>query len=45
MYENRRRDRLAAESGLSKEEQQRLGQELGEKDVTDRENPYFRYSM
>lgn len=45
MWENRRRDRLAAESGLSKEEQERLGQELGRKDVTDRNNPHFRYTM
>ncbi|KAJ9156528.1 MFS general substrate transporter [Pleurostoma richardsiae] len=45
MYENRRRDRLAAESGLSKEEQERLGREMGEKDLTDWQNPYFRYSM
>ncbi len=45
MYENRRRDRLAAESGLSKEEQDRLGKEMGEKDMTDWENVYFRYTM
>lgn len=45
MWENRRRDRLAAESGLSKEEQTRLGSELGQADKTDFENPYFRYSM
>lgn len=45
MYENKRRDRIAAESGLSKEEQERLGWEMGEKDITDWENPYFRYSM
>lgn len=45
MYENKRRDRVAAESGLSKEEQERLGREMGEKDMTDWENPHFRYSM
>ena len=45
MYENRRRDRLAAESGLSKEEQGRLGRKMGEKDFTDWQNPHFRYSM
>ncbi|KAH8885264.1 MFS general substrate transporter [Thozetella sp. PMI_491] len=45
MYENRRRDRLAAESGLSKEDQERLGRELGEQDVTDMKNPHFRYTM
>ncbi|CAH0039103.1 unnamed protein product [Clonostachys rhizophaga] len=45
VYENRRRDRLAAESGLSKEEQENEGRLLGEQDVTDRKNPYFRYAM
>lgn len=45
MYENKRRDRLAAESSMSKEEQEQHGRELGEQDVTDRQNPYFRYSM
>ncbi|KAJ5570336.1 MFS general substrate transporter [Penicillium hispanicum] len=45
MWENRRRDLLAAESGISKEEQERRGRELGEKDVTDLKNPYFRYTM
>ncbi|KAJ5108312.1 MFS general substrate transporter [Penicillium angulare] len=45
MWENRRRDRLVAESGLSKEEQEARGRELGERDVTDLKNPYFRYSM
>lgn len=44
-YENRRRDRLAAESGLSAEEQERLGQEMGNKGLTDWENPHFRYTM
>ena len=33
--EKRRRDRLAAESGLLKEEQDRLGRELAQLDVTD----------
>ena len=45
MWENRRRDRLVAESSLTKEEQAQRGQELGERDVTDLQNPYFRYSM
>lgn len=43
--ENRRRDALASESGLSKEEQERQGRELGDQDVTDLRNPHFRYSM
>jgi ACS family allantoate permease-like MFS transporter len=45
MYENRRRDRAAAESGLSKEEQEQFGREMGENDMTDLQNPHFRYSM
>lgn len=45
MWQNRRRDRMAAESGISKEEQERLGREMGESDVTDLKNPYFRYTM
>lgn len=44
-YENRRRDRIAAESGLSKEEQEQRGQELGFQDVTDLKNPHFRYTF
>lgn len=42
--ENRRRDRLAAERGLSKEEQEREGEMLGNQDVTDLRNPHFRYT-
>lgn len=45
MRENRRRERLAAESGLSKEEQMRIGLQLGEQDTTDLANPHFRYAM
>lgn len=45
MWQNRRRDRKAAESGITKEEQERLGRELGESDTTDLENPHFRYTM
>ncbi|TVY54036.1 putative transporter [Lachnellula cervina] len=45
MWQNKRRDRMAAESGVSKEEQERLGREMGERDVTDLMNPYFRYTM
>ncbi|KAI4597701.1 hypothetical protein KJ359_003976 [Pestalotiopsis sp. 9143b] len=43
--ENKRRDRLAAENGLSKEDQERQGQVLGDQDVTDLRNPHFRYTM
>jgi len=45
VWQNRRRDRKAAESGISKEEQERLGRELGEVDTTDLQNPHFRYTM
>ncbi|KAH8885849.1 MFS general substrate transporter [Thozetella sp. PMI_491] len=45
VYENRRRDRAAAASGLTKEEQEAEGRLLGEQDVTDRMNPHFRYTM
>lgn len=45
MWQNRRRDKMAASSGISKEEQERLGREMGERDVTDLKNPYFRYTM
>ncbi|RTE80907.1 hypothetical protein BHE90_004598 [Fusarium euwallaceae] len=45
VYENRRRSRALAESGLSAEEQERQGRELGEQDTTDRKNPYFKYAM
>ncbi|KAL3457170.1 MFS general substrate transporter [Aspergillus heterothallicus] len=45
MYENRRRDRLAAESGLSEEELKQIGQQLGMQDKTDLENVHFRYTM
>lgn len=45
MWQNKRRDRKAAESGVSKEEQERLGREMGENNVTDIQNPHFRYTM
>lgn len=45
MYENRRRDKAAELSGLTKEEQEAEGRLLGEQDVTDRKNPHFRYTM
>jgi MFS transporter, ACS family, allantoate permease len=41
-WQNARRDRAALASGVSKEEQERLGRQLGEMDVTDLNNPYFR---
>ncbi|GAB7331297.1 hypothetical protein MBLNU13_g02744t2 [Cladosporium sp. NU13] len=45
MWQNRRRDKKALESGITKEEQERLGRELGEIDTTDMANPHFRYTM
>ncbi|KZT28235.1 MFS general substrate transporter [Neolentinus lepideus HHB14362 ss-1] len=42
---NRCRDRVMANDGLTAEQRVRLGKELGEKDATDFENPYFRYTM
>lgn len=45
MWQNRRRDKKAAASGITKEEQERLGRELGESDTTDLQNPHFRYTM
>lgn len=45
MWQNRKRDRMAAESGISAEEQEKVGREMGERDVTDLNNPYFRYTL
>ena len=45
VWQNWRRDKKAAEIGLSKEEQEQLGRDLGEKNVTDLQNPHFRYTM
>jgi MFS transporter, ACS family, allantoate permease len=45
MRENKRRDRQAAESGLTTEEQELQGLQMGVHDVTDLKNPHFRYAM
>lgn len=42
---NRRRDRAQAKDGLTDEERIRQGKINGEKDLTDFENPYFRYTL
>ncbi|KAI6091800.1 MFS general substrate transporter [Hypoxylon rubiginosum] len=42
---NKRGDERMRELGLSEEDRVRLGKELGEKDCTDLENPFFRYTM
>lgn len=44
VWQNWRRDKKAKESGVSPEEQERLGREMGENDVTDLNNMYFRYT-
>lgn len=45
MWQNKKRERAARESGISPEEMERMGREMGEQDVTDLKNPYFRYSL
>lgn len=45
VWQNWRREKKAAELGISGEEQERLGRELGEQNATDLENPHFRYTM
>jgi ACS family allantoate permease-like MFS transporter len=45
VYENKRRDCIAAASGMSREEQERIGQEFGYRDITDLKNPHFRYTF
>ncbi|KAF4310160.1 putative major facilitator superfamily transporter protein [Botryosphaeria dothidea] len=44
VWQNKKRDRIAAETGVSAEEQERMGREMGENDVTDLQNPHFRYT-
>ncbi|KAL5048092.1 hypothetical protein BDW71DRAFT_213841 [Aspergillus fruticulosus] len=43
IWENRRRDKIVAEMGLSEEECERAGRANAENDMTDRENVFFRY--
>ncbi|KAJ6632477.1 hypothetical protein B0H10DRAFT_1977471 [Mycena sp. CBHHK59/15] len=45
VWQNKRRDRAAAASGMSEEEQEAIGREMGELNVTDLKNPHFRYTM
>ncbi|WRT65967.1 uncharacterized protein IL334_002918 [Kwoniella shivajii] len=44
VWVNAKRDREARESGLAEEEMERLGKINGENDLTDIQNPYFRYT-
>ncbi|XXG96671.1 hypothetical protein Hte_002961 [Hypoxylon texense] len=41
---NKRRDQSTRELDVSEEDRVKLGKELGEKDCTDLENPFFRYA-
>ncbi|RDW83238.1 MFS general substrate transporter-26 [Coleophoma crateriformis] len=45
VWQNKRRNRAAEATGITKEEQERLGRELGEQNVTDLQNPHFRYTL
>ncbi|KAJ7119657.1 hypothetical protein C8R44DRAFT_878066 [Mycena epipterygia] len=42
IWQNKRRDAAAAASGVSAEEQEAIGREMGELNVTDLKNPHFR---
>ena len=42
VWMNKRKDREVAAMGLTAEEAERRGQELGAQDVTDLNNPFFR---
>ncbi|WPA99955.1 uncharacterized protein RHO25_004575 [Cercospora beticola] len=44
VWQNRKRDKAAVVSGISKEEQERMGREMGEQNMTDLQNPHFRYT-
>ncbi|ORX40473.1 major facilitator superfamily domain-containing protein [Kockovaella imperatae] len=43
--QNKKKAEIVAAMGLTPEEAERRGQELGAQDVTDVDNPFFRYSM
>lgn len=45
VWQNDRRDKAAAASGLSKEQQEAIGREMGERNCTDMENMHFRYTL
>ena len=42
VYQNRRRTKIVEAMGLTQQEAERRGQELGAQDVTDVDNPFFR---
>lgn len=44
VWQNKKRDKAAIASGLSKEEQESIGREMGESNMTDLQNPHFRYT-
>ena len=41
VYQNKKRAKAISEMGISSEEAERKGQELGAEDVTDLKNPFF----
>lgn len=45
VFRNRRTQKRLAEEGVSEEERVSRGQELGQQDATDFQNPYFIYTM
>lgn len=45
LWENRRRDRVDEASGLTPEERELQKKLIAADDLTDRQNPYFRYSI
>ncbi|KAJ7867258.1 major facilitator superfamily domain-containing protein [Mycena leptocephala] len=45
IWQNKRRDRAATASGVSAEEQEAIGRDMGELNVTDLKNPHFRYTL
>lgn len=45
LWENRRRDRADEASGLTPEERELQKKIFAADDLTDRQNPYFRYSI
>lgn len=45
VWQNKKRDKAALSSGLSKEQQEAIGRAMGEQNCTDMENMHFRYTL
>ncbi|KKY14753.1 putative major facilitator superfamily transporter [Phaeomoniella chlamydospora] len=45
VWQNKKRDKEVQEMGLSEPEAEKLGREMGERNCTDLENRFFRYTM